>query len=95
MREFEEMRVDAFAKLTLSLHITGVRPDGYHELDATMVSINAPFDALLLAPARAETARYRELVVDLENNALPPLLTGVAKVIAKELGMLAHQLDAL
>jgi predicted flap endonuclease-1-like 5' DNA nuclease len=28
------------------------------------------------AQARAETARYRELVVDLENNALPPLLDG-------------------
>jgi predicted flap endonuclease-1-like 5' DNA nuclease len=28
------------------------------------------------ALARTETARYRELVVDLENNALPPLLTG-------------------
>jgi predicted flap endonuclease-1-like 5' DNA nuclease len=28
------------------------------------------------AQAQAETARYRELVVDLENNALPPLLDG-------------------
>jgi predicted flap endonuclease-1-like 5' DNA nuclease len=28
------------------------------------------------AQARGDTARYRELVVDLENNALPPLLTG-------------------
>ena len=28
------------------------------------------------AQARADTARYRELVVDLENNALPPLLDG-------------------
>jgi len=29
-----------------------------------------------VAQARAETARYRDLVVDLENNALPPLLDG-------------------
>jgi NADH-quinone oxidoreductase subunit E len=29
-----------------------------------------------LADARAETARYRQLVVDLENNAPPPLLDG-------------------
>lgn len=29
-----------------------------------------------VAIARADTARYRELVIDLENNALPPLLTG-------------------
>ena len=28
------------------------------------------------AQARADTARYRELVIDLENNALPPLLDG-------------------
>jgi hypothetical protein len=28
------------------------------------------------AIARGDTARYRELVVDLENNALPPLLDG-------------------
>jgi len=28
------------------------------------------------AQAKADTARYRELVIDLENNALPPLLTG-------------------
>ena len=29
-----------------------------------------------LAQARAETARYRQLVIDLENNAPPPLLGG-------------------
>ena len=29
-----------------------------------------------VAQARADTARFRELVIDLENNALPPLLTG-------------------
>ena len=56
MPEFEEIRVDAFAKLTLSLHITGTRADGYHELDATMVSINEPFDSLVLAPARDDLA---------------------------------------
>jgi 4-diphosphocytidyl-2-C-methyl-D-erythritol kinase len=46
-----EVKVDAFAKLTLSLHITGTRADGYHELDATMVSIDEPHDSLVLAPA--------------------------------------------
>lgn len=29
-----------------------------------------------LAAARGETARYRDLVVDLENNAMPPVLDG-------------------
>jgi 4-diphosphocytidyl-2-C-methyl-D-erythritol kinase len=46
-----EVRVDAFAKLTLSLHITRTRANGYHELDATMVSIDEPHDSLVLAPA--------------------------------------------
>jgi 4-diphosphocytidyl-2-C-methyl-D-erythritol kinase len=32
--------VRALAKLTLGLRITGVRPDGYHELDAEMVTID-------------------------------------------------------
>jgi 4-diphosphocytidyl-2-C-methyl-D-erythritol kinase len=32
-------RVFAPAKLTVSLRVTGVRPDGYHELDAEMVTL--------------------------------------------------------
>ena len=32
----EAIIVTAHAKLTLSLHITRTRSDGYHELDATM-----------------------------------------------------------
>ncbi len=46
-----ELTVAAFAKLTLSLHVTGTRTDGYHELDATMVSIDSPCDSLVLRPA--------------------------------------------
>jgi 4-diphosphocytidyl-2-C-methyl-D-erythritol kinase len=37
------------AKLTISLRVTGVRPDGYHELDAEMVSLDLA-DHLDLAP---------------------------------------------
>ena len=33
-------RVLAPAKLTLSFRVTGVRPDGYHELDAEMVTLS-------------------------------------------------------
>lgn len=36
----------AFAKLTLSLRVLGVRADGYHELDALTVSVSAPHDVL-------------------------------------------------
>ena len=45
-------RVDAFAKLTLSLHVTGTRADGYHELDALVVSVSEPHDELVIRPRR-------------------------------------------
>jgi 4-diphosphocytidyl-2-C-methyl-D-erythritol kinase len=38
----------AFAKLTRSLHITGVRADGYHELDALMVTVSEPHDIVTI-----------------------------------------------
>jgi 4-diphosphocytidyl-2-C-methyl-D-erythritol kinase len=34
------VRVEAFAKLTLTLRVTGVRADGYHLLDAEMVTVD-------------------------------------------------------
>lgn len=37
-------RAIAYPKLTLALRITGTRPDGYHELDALVVSIGQPQD---------------------------------------------------
>lgn len=40
--------VDAPAKLTLSLRVVGVRPDGYHLIDAEMVTLDLA-DALLIA----------------------------------------------
>jgi 4-diphosphocytidyl-2-C-methyl-D-erythritol kinase len=49
------MRVEVFAKLTLSLRVTGVRPDGYHEIDAVMVSVTEPHDTLVVAPAARTT----------------------------------------
>jgi 4-diphosphocytidyl-2-C-methyl-D-erythritol kinase len=50
-----EVVVDALAKLTLSLHVTGTRADGYHELDAVMVSIDEPRDTLTIRPAARTT----------------------------------------
>ena len=50
-----EVRVDAFAKLTLSLHVTGTCADGYHELDALVVSVSEPRDELVIRPAIATT----------------------------------------
>jgi len=46
----ETQTVRALAKLTLRLKITGVRADGYHELDAEMVTL-ALADTLSISPA--------------------------------------------
>jgi 4-diphosphocytidyl-2-C-methyl-D-erythritol kinase len=44
-------RLTAYAKLTLSLQVVGRRPDGYHELDALVVSVSDPHDELVLREA--------------------------------------------
>lgn len=41
-----DVRVIARAKLTLSLRVLGARPDGYHELEALVVSIRDPHDVV-------------------------------------------------
>ena len=46
-----EIRLDAFAKLTLSLHVTGVRAEGTHELEMLVVPVSEPHDELVLRPA--------------------------------------------
>src|SRR5947207_2108933 len=45
------MRAEAFAKVTLSLRITGARANGYHEIDAVMVTVSEPHDVLEIEPA--------------------------------------------
>jgi 4-diphosphocytidyl-2-C-methyl-D-erythritol kinase len=49
----------AHAKLTLSLAITGVRNDGYHEIDAVMVAMSEPHDVV-----RVERAESTSLTVE-------------------------------
>lgn len=41
-----DVRVIARAKLTLSLRVLGLRPDGYHGLEALVVSIRDPHDVV-------------------------------------------------
>ncbi|MEP6660477.1 MAG: 4-(cytidine 5'-diphospho)-2-C-methyl-D-erythritol kinase [Acidimicrobiales bacterium] len=45
----EPVVLRALAKLTLSLRITGIRPDGYHLIDAEMVTIDL-HDVVTIAP---------------------------------------------
>ncbi len=44
MRRVAWLRGAALAKVTLSLRVTGRRPDGYHDLEALAVSSTAPAD---------------------------------------------------
>ena len=53
------MRLIARAKLTLSLRVTGIRDDGYHLIDAEMVSLDLA-DALVVTPCDGDSS----LVVD-------------------------------
>lgn len=41
-----DVRVIARAKLTLSLRVLGLRPDGYHDLEALVVSLRDPHDVV-------------------------------------------------
>ncbi|MET0276375.1 MAG: 4-(cytidine 5'-diphospho)-2-C-methyl-D-erythritol kinase [Acidimicrobiia bacterium] len=40
------VRATAYPKLTLSLRVTGTRPDGFHDLEALVVSLGNPQDVL-------------------------------------------------
>lgn len=64
----------AFAKLTLSLRVTGVRPDGFHLLDAEMVTVDladtlrfSEGDYLEVVDAGASAAGYGEVPTDASN----------------------------
>jgi 4-diphosphocytidyl-2-C-methyl-D-erythritol kinase len=52
----DSVEVWAPAKLTLSLRVTGVRPDGYHELDAEMVALDL-HDNLVIEPGTGLTVQ--------------------------------------
>src|SRR5581483_7650500 len=45
-RVTRDVRVLARAKLTLSLRVLGRRPDGYHDLEALVVSLREPHDVI-------------------------------------------------
>ena len=77
-----ELHLVVYAKLTLSLHITCTRADGYHELDASMVSIDAPHDSLVLRPA----ARTSMTVTGPFASAVPADVTNLAWRVADACG---------
>lgn len=46
MNRLQRVRATAYAKLTLSLRVLGLRADGYHEIEALTVSIGQPSDVV-------------------------------------------------
>jgi 4-diphosphocytidyl-2-C-methyl-D-erythritol kinase len=73
----------ALAKLTLSLRITGVRPDGYHLLDAEMVSVDLA-DSLYFSPGDG-------LEVELKANGCNEVPTGAANLVTRALAVSGRQ----
>lgn len=73
------LRLDAPAKLNLSLRVTGRRPDGFHELDSTLVLLELA-DRLLALPGssglRLDGRGADSLPLDASNLAWRGLLTG-------------------
>lgn len=46
MNRLRRVRATAYAKLTLSLRVRGLRDDGYHEIEALTVSVGQPADVV-------------------------------------------------
>ena len=63
------MKLKAYAKLNLSLAITGTRPDGMHELDMLMQSISLA-DELTIRPAERTVLRCGGMAADESKHAL-------------------------
>lgn len=62
-RSAKNVRVNAFAKINLTLRVLGVRPDGYHELRTTFQAIDL-HDTLTFAASR-------EFAIDCEDASCP------------------------
>lgn len=57
------VRLLAPAKINLNLHITGLREDGYHELDTVFLKLQAPADILTVMHREADSGL--ELICDI------------------------------
>ena len=81
------VQVAAPAKLTLSLRVTGVRPDGYHELDAEMVALDL-HDTLVIEPGTGLTV-HAELPVSAGLGEVP---SGPDNLVAKALTAVGREI---
>jgi 4-diphosphocytidyl-2-C-methyl-D-erythritol kinase len=77
------VEVQALAKLTLSLRVTGVRPDGYHLLDAEMVTIDLG-DTLYFSPGAG-------LRVEMAARGFGEVPAGPSNLVARALVLVGRQ----
>lgn len=77
--------VQAPAKLTLSLRVTGVRSDGYHEIDATMVTLDL-FDDLEITAGPSSVS-----ILPNSPAATPELLQGGDTLVTRALEVVGRQ----
>jgi len=66
------VRATAYAKLTLSLRVLGLRDDGYHELEALTVSISEPHDVVEVEAVPDPPGVSLEVLGDVENVGAGP-----------------------
>ena len=80
------VRATAYPKLTLSLRVIGVRDDGYHELEALVVSLGQPHDVLeAYAVPRPAVCGSRSIRESPERAGIPTDHTNLAFVAAEKL----------
>jgi 4-diphosphocytidyl-2-C-methyl-D-erythritol kinase len=81
----DPVTVSAPAKLTRSLRITGVRPDGYHLLDTEMVSVDL-MDTLEITPSPEIEISITDEVVGQSDASLVPV--GETNLVVRALELL-------
>ena len=83
------------AKLTVSLTVTGVRPDGYHELDSEMVTLDLA-DTLVIGPGAGLTVETGTTSPDGRGQGEPdPSGNGMAGLSAGDDNLVARALVAV
>jgi 4-diphosphocytidyl-2-C-methyl-D-erythritol kinase len=78
------IEMTAPAKLTLSLRVTGVRPDGYHEIESEMVTLDLA-DTLVIGPGDGLTIDYAASAVRGMGADVPDLGTGADNLVVRAL----------
>jgi 4-diphosphocytidyl-2-C-methyl-D-erythritol kinase len=82
----EPVELSAPAKLTLSLRVTGVRPDGYHEIDAEMVALDL-HDTLMVGPGTGLTVETQLPI----GAGLGPVPSGPDNLVTKALAAVGRE----